>query len=699
MRINIKPIIFLFLFGIGLNAVAQDDYGNSSTTEESSGNSNSNQNKKDSKSTNDKTYLSRIKTWNVDDFLGESKATTPDTLLLNFQNQTFPERNTTLVAECLGNMGSPFMSKIYMDRTEKNAFLFMRPYDNWITMPNDQLYFNTTTPYTNIKYLTTFGKDLSQEENFKFLFSANVNKKFNFGVDYEILYARGFYTRNATRGKLANFFGNYQGSRYEAFWKVSINYLENFENGGITDDRYITNPLLMSGGLQTYESLNIPIALEDAKSQIRNNHLFFNHKYNIGFERTIYRERDTTLYPLKKIPYQKAEDVKIPIDTVIEFIPVTSLIHTLYIDQSQRSYRSTSANLAYYDSIANINNKYTADTSSILQIRNTFGIALREGFHKWAKFGLTAFLEHDYRRYTSYSPSASLRDSANSFSRLSTYSKSLLWAGGELSKRQGTVLTYAALAKICVMGQDLGDFELNGNLQTNFKFWDHPVSLSTDGYIKNLHPDYFLEHYYSNHFNWDKTFKNENKTRVRGSLSIPELGFSANAGVENLTNYVYFNNQAVPAQYSGNIQVLSFNWKQHLGVNIFNWDNDAVYQLSSNQNILPLPDLAVYSNLYLKFLISKVMTTQLGVDCRYNTTYYAPAYMPATGQFYTQQNVKIGNYPMMNLYGNFHLKRMRFFVMYSHLSSLFATPKYFSAPHYPMNPTILKVGLSWNFYD
>jgi len=693
MRINIKPIIFLFLFGIGLNAVAQDDYQNSSARNENSGDSNSDQEKKDSKSKDEKSYLSRLKVWNVDDFLGESKTTTPDTLLLNFQNQTFPERNKTLVSECLGNMGSPFMSKIYMDRTDKNAFLFMRSYDNWITMPNDQLYYNTTTPYTNIKYLTTFGNNLSQEENFKFLFSANANKKFNFGVDYEILYARGYYKKNATKGKLANLYGNYQGSRYEAFWKASFNFLENYENGGITDDRYITQPLFMSGGLQTYESLNIPVALEDAKSLFRNSHLFFNHKYHIGFERTIYKERDTTLYPLKRIPYQKAEDVKIPIDTVIEFIPVTSLIHTLYIDQSQKSYRSTSANLTYYDSIANISNKYTADTSSMLQIRNTFGIALREGFHKWAKFGLTAFLEHDYRRYTS------LKDSTNSFSTLNTYTKSLLWAGGELSKRQGAVLTYAALAKICVMGENLGDFELNGNLQTNFKFWNHPVNLSADGYIKNIHPDYFLEHYYSNHFRWNKTFVNENKTRVRGSLIIPELGFNANAGVENLTNHVYFNNQALPAQYSGNIQVLTFNWKQHLGVNIFNWDNDAVYQLSSNQKILPLPDLAVYSNLYLKFLISKVMTTQLGVDCRYNTSYYAPAYMPATGQFYTQQNVKIGNYPLMNIYGNFHLKRMRFYVMYSHLSSLFASPKYFSAPHYPMNPTILKVGLSWNFYD
>lgn len=693
MCINLKSIFLFFLFGIGLNTVAQNDTDNSSLPE------NNNQDKSETKAEKKITVPSRIRTWHVDDFLGERTAVDVDTLPLNFQNQTFSERNTTLASECLGNFGSPFQSKIFSDRTEKNPFLFMRVYDNWITAPNEQYYLNTTTPYTNLKYLTTFGNDNSQEEDFKFIFSVNANKYFNFGVDYEILYARGFYTRNSTRDKLANIFGNYQSPRYEAFWKLSYSYLENFENGGITDDRYITQPLLMSGGLREYESLNIPVALSDAKSLVKNHHLFFNQKYHIGFERTTIRKDTLDKTKAMEKSLKDSQGAAVPNDTVVEFIPVTSIIHTLYIDQSQKSYRSASANPAYYDSTAYIDDSYTADTCSMLEIRNTFGLSMREGFHQWAKFGLTAFVEHDFRRYTEYSPNTWPRDTANTFSRLSSYDKSLLWAGGELSKRQGSILTYSALAKICVLGEDLGDFELSGNLKTDFKLWGHSVSLSADGYIKNLHPDYFLEHYYSNHFIWDNTFINEKKTHISGSLNIPALGFSANAGVDNLTNHVYFNNNALPTQYSGDIQVLSFNCKQHLSTGVLNWDNDAVYQLSSNQTILPLPDLSVYSNLYLKFLISKVMTSQIGVDCRYNTAYYAPAYMPATGQFYTQQDVRIGNYPFMNVYGNFHLKRMRFFLTYSHLSKLFASPQYFSAPHYPMNPTVIKFGLSWNFYD
>jgi hypothetical protein len=313
--------------------------------------------------------------------------------------------------------------------------------------------------------------------------------------------------------------------------------------------------------------------------------------------------------------------------------------------------------------------------------------------------GITAFLEHDYRKYARLSPDAVLRDSANSFSRLASHNENLLWAGAELSKRRGKVLTYSALGKLCVLGEDVGDFELSGGLNTTFSLWKHPVTLKAGGYIKYLHPDYFLEQYYSNHFSWQNAFTNENKTQINGLLDIPALGFTFYATLENLTNHVYFNNQAVPEQYAGNIQVLTADWKQHLQLGILNWDNNLVYQASSNQAILPLPDLTVYSNLYLKTILSKVLISQFGVDCRYHTEYYAPAYMPATGQFYTQQEIKIGNYPYMNAYANFHLKRMRFFVMYSHLSRFFANPRYFSGPHYPMNPAIIKAGLSWNFYD
>lgn len=618
----------------------------------------------------------RIRYVQVDAILGMHTPSGPDTLSLDFQNNAFPERLNTLSGVHTGSFGSPFQSTIFTQQTSFSPFVFLKSYEQWLTDPEQFIYMNTTVPYTNLSYMTTFGNEQSQEENFKYYVSANASKYLNLGASYEIIYARGFYNRSSTRSKLANLFGNYQSPRYEAFWLGSYNTLENMENGGIIDTKYITNPLEMSGGMREYESMNIPTHLNDARSRLKNLQLFFNQKYNIGFQRV--DKSDTT---------RKT------------FIPVTSIIHTLFIDRSQRSYLSESANLAFYDSVANISAAYTADTAALFHVRNTVGLSLREGFHSWVKMGLTAFVEHDFRKYTGLAVNAPLNVTANPFSGWRTHDENLVWGGVELSKQQGSVLTYSAIGKLCVLGEDAGNYVLSGKLQTNLLLWQHPVRLQAGGYMKYLKPDYFLETYYSNHFSWNNTFNNEYKTRIFGTLDVPELGFHFNATVENLNNLVYFNASALPTQHTGNIQVVSANWKQHLDWGLLNWDNDVVYQVSSQSNILPLPALTVYSNLYVKGMLSKVLLSHLGIDCRYNTAYNAPAYMPATGQFYTQTAVKVGNYPFMNVYANFHLKRMRFFVMYSHVSRLFAKPNYFSAPYYPMNPAIIKAGLSWNFYD
>ena len=137
---------------------------------------------------------------------------------------------------------------------------------------------------------------------------------------------------------------------------------------------------------------------------------------------------------------------------------------------------------------------------------------------------------------------------------------------------------------------------------------------------------------------------------------------------------------------------------QSFKVGILNLDIEAVYQKSSRPSIIPLPDLSAYGNLYLSFPIAKVLNTQIGVDCRYHTEYYAEGYQPATLSFYNQREFKIGNYPMMNVYANMKLKMVRFYVLYSNFNQgMFGGNNYFSMLHYPINPATLQFGVSVDF--
>ena len=179
---------------------------------------------------------------------------------------------------------------------------------------------------------------------------------------------------------------------------------------------------------------------------------------------------------------------------------------------------------------------------------------------------------------------------------------------------------------------------------------------------------------------------------------MPRWGTRLNVGVENIQNYVYFGNDCLPKQESSILQVFSATLQQDFHFGPFNLDNQLVYQKSSKSSVIPLPDFSVYSNLYFLFRIAKVLHVQLGADFRYYTKYYGEAYEPAILSFHTQNDVKIGGYPLMNAYINMKLKQTRFYVMYSHANQgLFGGKNSFTLPHYPLPPSMLQIGISIDF--
>jgi hypothetical protein len=171
-------------------------------------------------------------------------------------------------------------------------------------------------------------------------------------------------------------------------------------------------------------------------------------------------------------------------------------------------------------------------------------------------------------------------------------------------------------------------------------------------------------------------------------------------GVENVTNYIYFDPAAYPKQHSGNIQVLALYAQQDLHYKAFHWNNQAVFQKTSDESIIPLPGVSLYSTMFIEFKVAKVLTLQLGANVHYWTKYYAPAYEPATQLFRLQHETLVGNYPLICGFLNCHLKQTRFFLEYYNAGADYINPpEYFSIPHYPVNPAILKLGLSVDFIN
>ena len=206
-----------------------------------------------------------------------------------------------------------------------------------------------------------------------------------------------------------------------------------------------------------------------------------------------------------------------------------------------------------------------------------------------------------------------------------------------------------------------------------------------------------MNNYVSNHFKWHNDFDKTRAARFGGIIEIPKTKTIINVGVENVQNHIYFNEKALPEQHSGSVQVFSANLKQNFSLGILRWQNSLTYQTSSKQEIIPLPKLAVYSNLFLWFKVAKVLQVQPGIDCNYYTKYKAVSYQPATMSFYNQREIDCGGFPFMTVYANMKLSKTRFYVMYSHVNEGITKANYFSMPHYPLNPARFQLGLSIDF--
>ena len=671
--------------------------------------------------------------WQLSETLGNRTIVPADTLALNFQNTNLVG-GMTGEYNFLGNLGSPRLSRIFFNRQDDEPTLFMSPYSSFFVRPDQVFFTNSNVPYTNLTYYKA-GNKINGEERFKSYFSVNVNKRLAFGFNFDYLYGRGYYANQSTSHFNAGLFGSYIGERYQIQAVYNNFFMKMNENGGIANDGYITRPDTMAEGKKEYSSTTIPVKMEQTSNRNKDFYVYLTQRYRLGFKRRVLKEeaqnnsvqqRFSPAAPTTSIASSIApadslatdslatdslpannlamgdnlsldslnSNHALPEDTnfVEEFVPVTSFIHTFKIERARHKYQSVSTpdENAYYNKQG-----VSRDSTTAFSVKNVFGIALLEGFNRYAKAGLTGYISHKFSRYDLMNADSMTVD---------RFTEQEIYVGGELAKRQGKTLHYSIDGEVGIMDKAMGQFRVNGNMDLNFRLWKDTVNLIIRGFVKNTLPSFYMRHYHSNLHVWDNdNMEKEFRTRVEGELNIDRWGTNLRAGVENVKNYTYLNQKAVPEQNSGNIQILSATLKQNFRAGIFHLDNEVTWQKSSNETVLPLPQISVYSNLYLLTkLAKKVLTVQLGADVRYFTKYNAPAYTPSIQQFHLQpenDQVEIGGYPIVNVYANLHLKRTRLFAMYSHVNQGMGTRNSFLVPHYPINPSLLRIGVSWNFYD
>ena len=741
-------------------------------------NENDNFNKHNRDTTKNKEIPKGIYAWTIDRRFGDIIPSEPDTLSHLFMNTTFNsgfygEYNTT------GNNYSARINRIFIDRPFGEYFTFTEPYSFVNKKPDELLFMNTLSPYTRILYDDCGDNNNGEDHiDAKFGVNVNKRFNIGFDLDYAYArgYYSNQSTSHFNGTLFSSYLGDrYQMHFFfnAAHQKVAENggitkddYITHPES---YTDTYTESeiPTVLSQNWNRNDHQHVylshrynvgfyrKVKMTDEEIKARQFALASQKEHEAEKENPdIHNKRDIRKKEIKapkgrpdgarimgKEPQKDtlniaADTTRIKVDGLAaidslnriqaiqdsidatmkrEYVPVTSFIHTLDIDNYDHIYQSYLTPTDYYKNTyynkgLEFGNDSIYDQAKHFRIKNTLGVALLEGFNKYVKAGLKGFITYDYCTYSM--PELDMNNNLY-WEKWNEYDLSI---GGQLSKTQGNTLHFNVLAETWVSGADKGDYTIDFNTDLNFPLFGDTVQLAASAYLYKCYPVFFQGKYHSKHFWWDEDLERETRTRIEGLFSYQKTDTKLRVALENLSNYTYYgmsydvtdnggrtNMTAGIYQESENISILTAQLQQNFRLGPLNWENIVTYQNSSNKNVLPLPDWNIFSNLYLKFRIAKVLGVELGADATFFSKYYAPDFCPGLNQFAIQKNekskVELGGYPFVDVYANMTLKGVRFFLVMSNVVNGGGNHMKFLAPHYPTNGSVLHFGVSWPFFN
>jgi len=574
--------------------------------------------------------------------------------LLTFYHVYEPYYTNSISSTFTGNNGGAYISNDFFRRTFNSDFYFARSFDAYMITPSQIQYFNTTTPYSTLDYTQSENRMTKNETRFNVFLSQNASKKLNFEFIYNQTGSQGQYINQVNRFHTIGLVSSYNSDNFVSHSNIIFNRLQGQENGGIDPNQ----PFSIT------KTEDLTTQMDDAAFKVQNNNIYTVNEYRLG----------------KAIEADSAKHI------AKGFIPRVGFIHEFEVSGNKRKFTKTNPK-NFFTNIYSDSLK-TNDSTKYTRLTNIFQIKFYEAPDRKYTFGKRAYIGNDQLWY--------------SFSKATGYypkKQSNTFVGGGIFRNEGRFWQWETDGRIYLTGYRTGQTELNGYMNKPLKIGMDTTSLRIEGSLKSLVPDYYENYFYSNHFEWINHFNNIKEMKIQASIHSQLYKTTVGANYELIGNYIYNNELALPTQASGQLLVLSAYLNKDFVNDHWVIRTQLLAQKENNENYIHLPTFAGFISINYITLWSKVMHTQIGIDTRYNTAFYADAYEPSTGRFYLQNKEQLGNYPFVDFHINLKLKRTRFFFKMMNVGSGLLGNNYFVAPEYPYYRRTFRIGISWSFYN
>lgn len=677
----------------------------------------------------------RLLTWNKDPLFNDVHLNELDTSY-NYWFNDYPFMREDINVSYLGIAGSPVQFYDAFKRKSKEGVSFYAPYEVYSYSPYSIPMYNTKTPYTELAYWgTLFAHKENEEADIHIMTTQNIFPELNLRLEYNRVGANGMLLREDTDNRTFAATANYMGKRYLAHAGYISNKITKSENGGIVDNFWIRDTLVGAREIQTH--------LSDADNLIRKKVFFLDQTYRIPFtflKKLVEKHKKAKTDPEEALSVEAdslnsaAPPAGIP-DSDTDFETLSAAKDSQFATGSEsmtenemakadtldtdvttafighNSEYSTYGKL-YTDKIAPTdklgrdfyhNNFYinpfvSRDSLRVMKLENKVFIKLQP----WASDAIVSSVNvgigDRLLKYYSFNPKSYLSGTSST-----TWNSVYLYggAGGQFKK----FVKWNANGYYTFLGQEINDVGINADASFSlFPFRRHkdsPLSFNAHFETSLEEPEFYEQHYFSNHLKWDNNFEKISDTKIEGSLYIPNWDLKVGAGYSLMKNNLYYDTLSVIRQNASPMSVAKIYLMKNFKLWKIHFDNAGLIQISSNEEVMPLPLAALNLKWYLQFdVVKDVMQMQIGSNVTYTTSWYAPAYNPAIGQFFNQTKEKYGNCPYADVFLNIQWKRACIFVKLINANMGWPLKKadYFSAAGFIRPQRAVKFGIFWPFY-
>ena|GEM_PF-749287 len=619
-----------------------------------------------------------VRTWILAEDNTLLKDISLDTMQTGFQVYN-PAYQNSISNSYLGNIGTPVRNNLLYWNQKAAEYLFLEPFIPYMYRHDNTVFYNVRKPFTLLGYNTAITSRLKREESFQALHTQNVSPFFNFGAEIRLRNSEGQYLNQ--RARTVNFRGwmSYIKGDYSIHASYNNNLFDTRENGGLENDSLFRHT---SGDERTYTT-----NLNNARSQLKNNDLQITQRYRFGKESTV-----TDTSSLTGIRRLRERTTK-----------TGSLMHTIHYTRNRRLYEDDFSQTGpeFYHNFYN-DSLITRDSTFHRMLSNTIQLMLDENPNRKTDFGARMFLTHELTKYMFSKPVDTVISANNDtiIEDLVERQYNDISVGASLVHTVGKGWNWIFKGKTWLTGYRAGDLFLSGEITKFIPGRKQPSFVSVAARFSLAEPDYYYQHFASNHFIWENDFSKIKELLATLNYNNPNLGLDVRAFYSVLTDYIYVGTDTMPAQFNKGLLLIGGIAREHLVLGPFHSIHTLAYQFASNRFIVRIPDIAYYTSNFLAFpLVRDVLTLETGFDFYYNTSFSAYGFVPATGFFYNQDVRKLGSYPYLDLFLTAKLKRTRAFFKLEHPYAQMIEKNYFQVLNYPMSGMTMKFGLSWSFYD